>query len=75
MSTVDEIEAAIRKLPRDQFLRLHAWMKKTFEDQWDRQIRDDIDAGRLDRLAEEALEDYRAGRTTDFPPDEKPGQH
>ena len=74
MSTVDEIEAAIRKLPRDQFFRLHEWMKKTFEDQWDRQIREDIAGGRLDHLAEEALEEYRAGRTTAFPPDEKPGQ-
>jgi hypothetical protein len=72
MASVDEIEAAIRELSREQFFRLHTWMKKRFEDEWDRQIREDVAAGRLEHLAEEALEEYRAGRTTAFPPDEKP---
>ena len=72
MATVDEIEAAIRKLSREQFFCLHSWMKKRFGDEWDRQFREDVAAGRLDHLAEEALEEYRAGRTTAFPPDEKP---
>jgi len=32
---------------------------------WDRQIEDDVAAGRLDSLAEEALEDLKQGRCTD----------
>jgi len=72
MSTVEEVEAAIEKLPPDQFYRLLAWVKEKFEDEWDRQIEDDVKAGRLDRLAEEALAEYRAGRTRAFPPDEEP---
>ncbi len=39
------------------------------DDAWDRQIEEDAKAGKLHRLAEEALEEYRAGRTTPFPPD------
>ena len=31
-------------------------------DAWDKQIEEDIKAGRLDHLAEKALEDLRAGR-------------
>lgn len=31
-------------------------------DAWDKQIEEDIKAGRLDRLGEKALEDLRAGR-------------
>lgn len=33
---------------------------------WDRQLEADVGAGRLDRYAEEALSDLRAGRTTDL---------
>jgi hypothetical protein len=34
-------------------------------DIWDRQIEQDVAAGRLDDLANEALEDPRAGRCTE----------
>ena len=33
---------------------------------WDKQIEEDIKAGRLDRLRKEALEDLRAGRCKDL---------
>ena len=35
-------------------------------DAWDKQIEEDIKAGRLDRLREETLEDLRAGRCKDL---------
>jgi hypothetical protein len=71
MRTVEEIEAAIEQLSRDQFFRLRDWMTSRFEDLWDEQIEEDIKAGRLDHLAQEALAEFRAGLTTPFPPDEK----
>ncbi len=33
---------------------------------WDRQLEEDIAAGKLDQLAEETLEDLHAGRCTDL---------
>ena len=72
MATVEEIEAAIRKLSREQLLQLRAWINRLGEDGWDRQIREDVEAGHLEHLAEEAIEEFRAGRTKPFPPDEKP---
>lgn len=33
---------------------------------WDRRIEEDIDAGRLDELADEALADHRSGRSRDL---------
>ena len=63
MSTVEEIEAAIDGLPRDQFFRLLTWIKSRFENEWDRQIEEDVKAGRLDQFAREALAEYHAGRT------------
>ena len=35
-------------------------------DAWDKQIEEDIKAGRLDQLGEKALEDLRAGRCKDL---------
>lgn len=71
MSTVKEIEAAIEELPRDEFFDLIAWIKRQFEDEWDRQIEDDVKAGRLNHLAREALDEYHSGHTSTFPPDEE----
>ena len=71
MSTVKEIEAAIGELPRDQFFQLITWLKGQFEDEWDRQIEDDVKSGKLDYLAREALAEYHSGQTLPFPPDEK----
>ena len=68
MSTVEEIEAAIEGLPRDEFFRLVDWLRDRFEDEWDRQIEEDAKAGRLDAFASEALAEYRAGSTKAFPP-------
>jgi len=62
MSTVEEIESAIQKLPRDQFYRLLAWLRAKYEDEWDRQIEEDAKAGRFENLAAEALAEYRTGR-------------
>ena len=71
MSTVEQIEAAIQKLPREEFFRLRDWMRDRFDDEWDKQIEEDVRSGRLDRVAQEALAEYRAGKTTPFPPDDK----
>jgi hypothetical protein len=73
MSTVEEIEAAIESLPHDDFVRLLEWVRTRFNDEWDRQIEEDAKSGRLDRVAEDALSEYRAGRTKPFPPDEESG--
>ncbi len=67
----DQIEAAIQKLPREEFFRLHEWIRDRFDDEWDKQIEEDVRAGRLDHLAQEALAEHRAGKTMPFPPDEK----
>ena len=66
MSTVEEIEAAIKKLPADELATLRAWFAEHDADAWDRQFDRDVAEGRLDALAEEALQDAREGRCTDL---------
>ena len=66
MSTIPEIEAAIRKLSREELSKFRAWFDEFDAEAWDRQLEEDARAGRLDRLAEEALRELREGRTTDL---------
>ena len=72
MSTVQEIETAIQKLKPQEIREVADWLQELREELWDQQIDADVSAGRLDKLAEQALEDYRAGRTK--PLDEILGQ-
>jgi hypothetical protein len=63
MSTVEEITAAIERLPADQVARVRAWLAEYAERLWDEQIERDERNGRLDVLIDRALEEHRAGRT------------
>ena len=66
MSTVTEIEAAISKLSREELFAFRSWFEDFDAEAWDRQFEQDVKAGRLDALAEEALRDLREGRCTDL---------
>ena len=62
MTTLKDIEKAVTELPSDQFAKFRAWFKAFEAARFDQRIERDAAAGRLDRLAEEALADFRAGR-------------
>jgi hypothetical protein len=64
--TLHDIESAVAGLAPEELAKFRAWFVEFDADAWDRQIEDDVNAGRLDALAEEALEDLRAGRTTEL---------
>jgi hypothetical protein len=66
MSTVQEIEAAIRQLPPSDLSAFRNWFAEFDAAQWDRQFEEDVLAGRLDDLANEAIADLQAGRTTEL---------
>jgi hypothetical protein len=66
MSTVKEIEAAISKLSREELSTFRAWFAHFDAEAWDKQLEQDVAAGRLDKLAGEALEDLRNGRCTNL---------
>jgi len=66
MSTLEQIEAAIESLPREEFFRLHEWIRDRFDDKWDKQIEEDVRSGRLNSVTQEALAEYRAGRSKPF---------
>jgi hypothetical protein len=63
MSTRREIKAAIEKLSPRDYAELMAMLHPPVDDDWDRQLKADVAAGRLDRLVEEARADIAAGRS------------
>jgi hypothetical protein len=66
MTTVAEIENAVKNLSWDELSSFRDWFQDFDTDAWDRQLETDAAAGRLDALAEEALQDLREGRCTDL---------
>ena len=62
MSTVQEIEKAITQLPKNDFGVLSEWLEEFEEKMWDNQFEEDVQSGRLEKLANEAIADFRAGR-------------
>ena len=62
MSTVKEIESAIRQLPTKEKWNLLHRFHNALWDEWDREIEADAAAGRLDHLVREAEADVAAGR-------------
>lgn len=63
MTKVERLEQEIVKLSRSERTALRQWLESYLADQWDREIETDARSGRLDRLARQALEAHRAGRT------------
>ena len=66
MTKVEKIEQDIRKLNRDELLAFRRWFREYDSDEWDRQIERDVRAGKLDKLAEEALAAHHAGKSKEL---------
>jgi hypothetical protein len=66
MTTVQEIKEAVSDLSPDKLAAFRAWFAEFDAMLWDRQLEADVASGRLDQLGDEALQDLREGRCTDF---------
>jgi hypothetical protein len=66
MSSLQEIEDAISKLSADELAAFRVWFAEFDAEIWDRQIEEDVAAGRLNKLAERALQHLRQGHCTDL---------
>jgi hypothetical protein len=66
MSTLEDIEKALTELPPDQLAEFREWFEAFDAARFDERIERDAKSGRLDRLAEQALADFRIGRTREL---------
>ena len=61
--TLEQLKEVVVHLSDKEFEEL----VEVREQAWDRQIKAEADAGKLDQLAEEALRDYREGKCIRLP--------
>ena len=66
MTKVEEIEKAVAELPPEQLAQFRLWYDEFEASRFDEKIERDAKAGRLDRLAERALADFRAGNAREL---------
>jgi len=66
MSTFEEVEAAVQQLPPVKRAEFRAWFLSFDATGWDQQMEDDINAGILAWLADEAISLIQAGRCSEL---------
>ncbi|MGH8001245.1 MAG: hypothetical protein ACREPR_17930 [Brasilonema sp.] len=66
INTLQEIERAVSQLSSEELAAFRAWFAKYNAAIWDQQFEADVEADRLDALAEKALQHLREGRCTDL---------
>jgi hypothetical protein len=66
MTTVEDIEKAIAKLAPAELDRLRDWFEDFQAARFDEKIERDAKAGKLDRLAEQAVAEHRKGRSREL---------
>lgn len=66
MTTAQEIADAVAHLPDSELGKFRAWFAEFDAKAWDREFEEDARSGRLDRLADKALEDLAQGRCSEL---------
>lgn len=63
MTKLEQIEKSVALLDPKELEAFSLWFEEFQADRWDRQIEKDDAEGKFDRLAEEALSEFRTGKT------------
>ena len=66
MTRVEELVNEIQRLSRQELAAFREWFRKYDSDEWDKEIEEDVLTGRLDKLANEAIAEHKAGRTKEL---------
>ena len=61
MATVQEIEKEISNLPPHELAAFRAWFNRFDAVVWDKQFEADAESGRLDKMAQKAISDFKKG--------------
>jgi len=60
---IEDLERDIKQLSPEQLRQFRAWYEEFDSDAWDKQIEQDSKSGNLDDLANQALQEHKAGKT------------
>jgi len=64
--TIKDIENAVARLPPDQFAKFRAWFDAFDAARFDQNIERDAKSGKLDGMADQAVDDFRQGRAREL---------
>lgn len=62
--TLKDLQQAVAQLSPEDFKTFEAWFDDFRTEQWNRQIAADTKSGKLNKMAEQALKDFRKGKFT-----------
>ena len=63
MSQIEMIEQKVKQLSSREFAAFRSWFIEFDAAEWDRQIEMDSATGKMERLAQSAIEEHRVGKT------------
>ena len=66
MTKLESLEKEVANLTPEELAAFRAWFTEYDWELWDRQLEQDVAAGRLDKLAEEALAEDARGETREL---------
>lgn len=66
MAHVKEIKKSVKKLSTEDLQLFREWFREFDAEFWDEQIAADTASGKLDVLADSAINDYKKGDTREF---------
>jgi hypothetical protein len=66
MSVLQDIEQAVKQLSTEELSAFRAWFAEFDAELWDKQFESDVVEGRLNALAERALQHLQEGNCTDL---------
>ena len=64
--SIHEIEQAITELSPNELARFRQWFEEFDAEIWDKQFARDAKSGKLDKLADKAKSDFRAGKAKEL---------
>ena len=64
--TIQEIEQAITELSPGELARFREWFEEFDAQAWDEQFESDAKSGKLDKLANKAINDFHEGKAEEL---------
>ena len=64
MEKVEKVEREVQAFSVEELAKFRQWFAAFDAEAWDRQFEADVKAGKLDALADRALRDHAAGKST-----------
>jgi superfamily II DNA or RNA helicase len=62
METIQEIKTAVSSMSPKELAQFRAWFEEFDAEAWDNQFEQDVMSGKLDAIAEKAIDDFKQGK-------------